>query len=406
MPYSLLLVALLAHGSAAQAPSGPERPTFAESVQLAEQGREAEALAAFQQLAASNPRDHEARLWIGRLHERMKHPDLAEAVYRSVLLEDAGSVAALLGVASALMARDEPDDAIELLERAEALAPQSDLVAAALGRAQREAGRTARAVGYLERAVALSPTGQHRLALEDARRAYLHRVEIRGFSEDFNGRTPDSHSGELAVSVRLTDSLRGFGRGQVQKKFDAREERGGGGLEWTWRRRTTLRVHGLVGPDARVMPRGDYLGEVEYTRRRATWTGSVRHFDFAGTSVSVVSPSVTWAASARLRLGIRYALSVTEEDTHTSRETGHSVHLRGEYRWRPRLSLLGGYAGGVDDFDAFSIDRIGDFRANGAAAGLRYDLPTLTSLKGLYEHQWRNRGVNVGRVTVSVAQRF
>ena len=192
MPFSLSLIALLAHDGASQV---PERPTFADSVQLADQGRESEALAAFQQLVASNPSDHEARLWIARLHERMDHPDLAEAVYRSVLLEDATSVAALLGVASTLLARDEPDEAIELLERAEALAPQSALVVAALGRAHRQAGRMFRAIGYLERAAALSPTEQHRLGLEDARRSYLHRVELRGFSEEFDGRTPDSHAG-------------------------------------------------------------------------------------------------------------------------------------------------------------------------------------------------------------------
>ena len=68
--------------------------------------------------------------------------------------------------------------------------------------------------------------------------------------------------------------------------------------------------------------------------------------------------------------------------------------------------MLGGYTSGVEDFDTFSIDRIGDFRANGAAAGVRYDLPTLTSLKGVYEYQWRDRGVNMGRVIVSFAQRF
>lgn len=45
MPFSLLLIALLAHDGTFQV---PERPTFADSVRLADQGRDSEALAAFQ----------------------------------------------------------------------------------------------------------------------------------------------------------------------------------------------------------------------------------------------------------------------------------------------------------------------------------------------------------------------
>ena len=45
-------------------------PTFDQAIQMAGDGRDAEALAAFQQIAAANPDDLKARLWIAQLQER------------------------------------------------------------------------------------------------------------------------------------------------------------------------------------------------------------------------------------------------------------------------------------------------------------------------------------------------
>lgn len=381
--------------------------TFADAVQLANEGRETEALAAFQRIVTANPNDHEARLWIARLHERMDNMSLAEAVYRSVLLEDGDNVEAMLGVGAALLARDEPAEAIEMFERAERLAPQSDVIQEWLGRGHRQAGRTARAISYFERAYALAPTEQHRVSLQDARLVYFHRVETRGFSEHFNDdSTPDTRSGELAINYRVNDTLRVTGRGQVQRTFSVSDERGGGGVEWQWKPAVTLRGHALIGPDARVIPEGDYLGEIDYTIRQTSWTGSVRYLDFDGARVHLISPAVSWMASERLSMGVRYALSLTESNTLLPRTGGHSVHVRGAYRYYPRLWITAGYAGGVENFDTFSIDKIGDFRANTLSGGARFDLESLTSIVGAYEHQWRARGLHMGRVTVSLAQRF
>jgi len=405
MLFSLLLIALLAH-EPAQASTPPGFATFADAVQMANDGRDADALAAFQRIVTANPNDHEARLWIARLHERMDNMALAEAVYRSVLLEDGSSVEAMLGVGRALLERDDPAEAIEMFERAQELAPQNDDILEWLGRAHRQAGRPARAILYFELAVALAPTEQHRLSLEDARRVYFHRVETRGFSEQFSTSTPDSRSGEVAVNYRLSDTLRVAGRGQVQRKFGIREERGGGGVEWRWKPAITLRGQALVGHDTTVMPEGDYFGEIDYAHRRASWTASVRYFDFTGARVHVVSPAVSWLASERFSIGVRYALSLTESNTLLSRTSGHSLHVRGAYRLYPRLWVTGGYASGVDDFENFSIDRVGDFRANTGSAGVRYDLPSLTSLVGSFEYQRRERGLSMNRVTVSLAQSF
>jgi YaiO family outer membrane protein len=404
MLFSLLLVATLATEPAQGVVV--ELPTFMDAVQMADAGLNEEALAAFQRIVSSNPNDHGARVWIGRLQERLGRPEVAEAVYRSVVLEDGGNIDALLGLGSSLMAQNAVGEAIEVFERAEKLAPQNATVLASLGGAHSRAGRGEVAARYYERAAAVSQAEQHRLAVESARRSYLHRIEFRGFSEQFDGATPDSRNGEVAADIRLHDRLRVFGRGEVQRKFGLREERGGAGVEWLWTERTTLRGHALFGPGSVVMPEGDVLGELAYNEGRALWSGSYRHFNFEGARVDVFSPSVAWPVTERVDLSIRYAASRTESNRLTRRQIGHTLHLSGAYRWRPRLDFLAGYAAGVDDFEHFSSDRIGDFRANTVSGGARYVLRSLTAIMARYDWQRRRGDINMSRVTLSVAQSF
>ena len=411
MLFSLLLATVLAMDPSPQQPS--TGAAFAEALLAANDGRDAEALRAFQQLAAANPNDHAARMWIARLHVRMGRHDFAEPVYRSVLIEDPGNVDAMLGVAEALLARGEPTQAIEVLEVAEeARAPERRRACRAWPRPPcRRAVRTARSSTSSGRCQS-SPTRTApscRSRGRDGR--ILHRVETRGSSEHFDGETPDGRSGDLSVNVRLNDTWRVFGRGQVQRKFAETEQRGGGGAEWRWKPTTILRGHALIGPGNVVMPEGDYLGEVQYTYQDATWTAGVRFFDFTGARTTVLSPSVAWIPTVswipegRLSMALRYALSWTET-AFLPIEPGHSFHVRAAYQFYPRVSVLGAYATGVEDFENFSIDRIGNFRANTLSGGLRIDLRTLTAIVGTYERQWQDSSPDVGRVTVGLLQSF
>jgi Flp pilus assembly protein TadD len=412
MGFSLLLATLLAFDPLAlgSAPQG-DFATFAQAVEAANEGRDAEALTAFQRLANVNPDDLDARLWIARLHVRMGHEDLAEPVYRSVMLEDPNDLEAMLGVANALLARGEVDEAEEILRVAEELEPMNDEVLHTVGRSHLYSGRTVRAIEYFERAYGVSPTPQHRMSLEGARLSYLHRVELRGSNERFDGSTPDTQFGDITVNIRLSDRWRVFGRGQTQRKFGISEQRGGGGAEWRWRQTTILRGHALVNPGNTILPEGDYMGELQHPYLDATWSGSVRYFDFTGARSTVISPAVLWAPAARrVAFGVRYALSLSEtrpvsNPLVTQTTASHNLHVQGAYRLASRVWLQTGYAAGVEDFENFSIDRVGDFRANTVSGGLRLDLPTLTSVVGNYERQWR-AGANMNRFSLSLQQRF
>jgi hypothetical protein len=231
-------------------------------------------------------------------------------------------------------------------------------------------------------------------------------VEIHSFGEQFSDTTPSSRNADFRVNFRLNDTMRVSGRGQVQRKFSVDDARGGAGLEWRATPYATVITHAFIGPGNLVMPTGDVLGEVDYVYKGATWMGSVRFFEFNGARVTSLSPGVAYWPTERLSVGLRYAFSLTDQAASPFTTNGHTGHLTGAYRVHPRVSLTAGLAAGVDDFDNFSIDRVGDFRANTGSAGLRLDLPSLTSLVGTYEHQWRPNDVTLQRFSVSIAQRF
>lgn len=399
----LLAVLLFAQNALAQEGG---TPTMAAAVQRANDGQDAEALALFQRLAATNPNDHDARIWIARLHERMGHPALAEPVYRSVLLEDGARLEALLGVGTSLVAMHRAADALEFLDRAEQLAPRNPGVLDALALAHAEAGHETRALDYRQRALGAGPSDRRTQALEAVRLTHAHRIEARGLFERFEGTTPDTHGGDVGLNLRLSDHWRVTGAVQVQRKFAATDQRGGGGLEWRWRPETTLVGQVLAGPGNTILPRGDYLGALHHTWDGVTWSASVRHIDFTRVRLTAFVPEVAWRPRPRLAVTARYAFTITDHEGAINWERGHTAHLRGTWDLQARTHVTLGYAHGIDDFDALSIDRVGPFSADTALAGLRVDLPALTSIGATYEYLRRDGGGTMNRVVLALAQRF
>ena len=401
---AVLLMSLL---GAPQIPAPRPIPTHDQAAALAREGRFDAALDGFRRLAALDPDDHRARIWIARLHEWMGNPEQAEPVYRSVLLEDPSNFEAILGAGTSLVAAGRVDEGIEMLERAEAMQPQNADLLDALGRAYAREGRTTRALFYAERALGIAPSETTRQALEQARLIHGHRVELNSFGEHYNTATSDTGNVDLRINFRLREDLRLVARGQHQRKFGFSEQRGGGGLEWRWRPGTAVFGQVLAGPRGNdVLPRVDVAGEVTHTAGPTDWIAGYRFIEFPSAEVSVFSPGVTWWPTEAASLSARYFASWTQVPTLRTAMPGHSVALRASVRAVRRVWTHVGYARGTEDFDTLSPDRAGDFRANTASAGVRLDLRTLTSVAGVYEHQWRPNSVEMQRLTVSIGQRF
>ncbi len=398
-----LFLLLLAQNVPQPAANGPA--DLSAAIQLAQQGRNAEALAALQKIAAADPNDHLTRLWIANVHARMAHPELAENVYRSITFEDPRNVDAWVGLGTVLLQQDRISEGLNALNRAEEIAPENPSVWGALASGYELAGYTSRSISYYERLASTSPTTINRLNLENARRQYQHRFESQTFGEDYNGSTPTTRGEDLAVNYRLSDGVRAIGRWQVERKFSRNENRGGGGVEWRWTPWGTLTGQVLVNDNNRVLPQRDYLARVDYGYHRATYTAALRYFDFFGANTTMFSPGVTIALTPRWTFGAKYAFTTSDTASRSSVE-GNTVDLRAAHEILPRLWLRGGYIRGIENFDQFSIDHIGDFRANTANAGVQLLFPSLTSIVVNYDYQERENNVKMQRLNIGLVQAF
>ena len=118
-----------------------------------------------------------------------------------------------------------------------------------------------------------------------------------------------------------------------------------------------------------------------------------------------LAPGVTVAVTPQWTLGARYAFTTTDTATATGTEA-HTLDLRAAHEIAPRIWVRGGYIRGIENFDQFSVDHIGDFRANTATAAVQFLFPSLTSIVGSYDYQWRSNNVRMGRINVSLVQAF
>jgi YaiO family outer membrane protein len=407
---SLLSAALLAL-SLVVAPQAQTADQRAEAERLARSGEHARALQRFQAIAAANPDDIEARLWIARLHTWMGRPERAVDVYQSIVAVAPQNVEALLGLGGALTTVGRLSDAADTLNRAEAIAADQPSVLAAQGRLHRIAGRGTLAVAYYLRALALDANNAEiRAAYDDLRAERAHRVEGTYYFEHFGGDTavdlPDTHAGVLEVNGRVNDSLRLFAVGQYERKFDRDEGRGGGGFDWMAHRTVRVRAGGLFSSDTIVLPDADAGVDVEYSRRRLTWLASARYLHFSTTSSVVWSPGVTIAASDAVALTLRYYRSHTDLAQFDAPIWNDGFAADVTARTARRVWLTAGYARGWESLFNVTAERLVEMDADTVRAGVRFDPVPMSSFGLTFAHEWRDDSTRVPSLRVNFIQRF
>jgi Tfp pilus assembly protein PilF len=401
----LSLFLLLLAQDVAPTQNAAASPDLSAAIELAQSGRNTEALTAMQKLAAANPEDHLTRLWIANVYMRMGQPELAEPIYRSITLEDPRNVDAWIGLGMALLHENRIVESLVELTRAQEIESENPDVVSALASAYQLAGDDRRAISYRQRLVTMSPTKSNLMLLEEARRAYGHRIEAQAYDEDFSSPTPSTRVSDIAINFRLSDVVRLIGRAELQTMSGHRENLDGGGGAWRWTPWGTFTGQVLIGNDNRVLPQGDYLGRVDYGYRRATWTGQVRYYDFFGATVLMLSPGVTVTPTPRWTIGLRYALTSTDYATVTG-VRNNTLDVRIARELTPRIWARGAFVRGVDNFENFTIEEAGEFHAKTAGAALQILLPSLTSIVGSYDYQWRKDDVRMGRARIALVQAF
>jgi YaiO family outer membrane protein len=377
----------------------------AEAERLARSGGYEAALKQFQALAAANPDDIDARVWIARLHALMGRPEHAEAVYRSILAVQPQHVDALIGLGNALVTLAQLDDAADALNRAEALAADRPALLTAQGRLHQAGNHTTLALAYFMRALALDPANAEARAAADAlRAARAHRVELDYTFQHLNADMDDAHVGSFEVNARVSDPVRIFGRGQVQRAFGFDEQRAGGGLEWSITRHAGLRAGVLVGADTAYLPETDAFVEASVRQGRATWSFQLRNADFEGADFWLGGPGLAVTVLPRVEASIQYYRGRVDAEGFGESTTDSVVlGLAGSASDRLRLGVT--FTHGIDRLDWLTLDRI-TTEADTVSVTGGYDFTAFVTFRGGYDFESRPDGLQAHRANAGFVFRF
>jgi YaiO family outer membrane protein len=374
---------------------------------LAGSGAYADALKQFQTIAAANPDDIDARLWIARLHAKLGHPEHAVDVYRSILAVQPQHVDALIGAGESLVALDRLSEASELLRQAEALAPDRPAVLAAQGRLHHAANHTTLSLAYYNRALALDPSNaQIRTEADEVRAERAHRLELDYDFQHVNSGQDDSHLGSFVLNARTTDSVRVVAQGQTEDFYGVSDQRAGGGFDFTLSRKVNLNFGALFGFDPVYLPQTDVYGELTYRDRRLTLGGVVRRAGFEDDSdVLLIGPEVMVKLSDSAEASIRYLRGHTNSSdgfTEISTDTV-AIGLSGAISKQVRLGAA--YTHGIDRLDWLTSDRIG-FESDTVAFRANLFFSPFVSLEVGYDFQSRPDDIQVHRARAGLTYRF
>jgi tetratricopeptide (TPR) repeat protein len=378
----------------------------AEAERLAKSGEHAEALKRFQAIAAANPGDVQARIWIGRLHMEMGESRRAAAVFESIVATEPQNVDALLGLGLAHTASGRTREAADALNRAEAIAADRVDVLIAQGKLHTADARSTLALAYFARASALEPANLDVRRLADGvRAARAHRLDAEYDFQHFNTLRDDTHTGTIEMNVRLEDTFRVFAKGQTHRAFDAWENRGGGGIEWLPRHNIWIRTGALFGSDTIDLPRTNIFGTVVHRGKRAHLGFDLRFVDYEGADLWIGGPTFSFDFTARSTGYLEYHRGNVDFDFGTS-STNDSITLGFKSRIGERASGTIEYRHGLDRLDWLTIDRLASPDANTFSFGVGYDITPFVALGGRYDYSDRLEDTTVQRATVRTIFRF
>ena len=400
----MISIAVLVLGLMLSAQSVPD--PRAEAERLAKSGAREEALKRFQALAAANPSDISARLWIARLHLEMDHPHRAAAVYVSIAVTQPQNVEALAGLGTALTRTGRFNEASDALSRAESLAADRMDVLTSQGALHAAAGRSTLALAYYGRALALDPANHAAREAADAiRAARAHRIELDYDFQTFDTLADDTHTGTIAGNFRLTDAVRMVATAQVHDGSLDTEARGGAGVEWTPHHKVWFRGGVLAGANTVELPQLDTFADFSYRSGKVTWTLETRFADFDGADLLMggprlavqVSPKVTaFAAYHRGRTSFQFGDSSTSNNATLgiAGSLGRRTHALVEYRH------------GIDRLDWLTLDRIVAGDAETLSLGATTDVTPFVTVGAGYDYQARPFDETVQRGRARLIVRF
>lgn len=366
------------------------------------------ALEIFRRLAAANPRDFEARVWVARLEGWKGRHALAERLYREVLRDDPGNLEAELGLADVVSWQGRYDEAQELLAGLQAKHPDNLEVLLRRGKIYRWAHRRQEAVDAYEQVLALDPANREAREAVDALRAETHfQLETGYFLEefDFSGNTQGQF---VELLYQDLDRLWLVGRFQYQNKFEQDNTRYTLGATYRFFSSTYVRGEFSWAPAGdTVIANQDYTLEVtQGLHPRFSLGGSYRFLNFDAAEVQVLTALANWDLHPKLHLLFRYSPARTSFDTASGSVWNHGGWTRLVWDANRHLSPYLLFAVGSENFAGLSAEQLGRFAAQTYGIGTEVRLTPRLGLRVGYYFQNRSQGNREQGVGLSVFQRF
>lgn len=366
-----------------------------------------QALEIFRRLAAENPRDYEARVWVARLESWLDRYTVAEELYREVLREDPGNLEAELGLVDVLSWQGRYGEAQERLHGLWVEHPHNIEVLLRLAKLARWQRRRREALQYYGRVLAVDPTNtEAQTAVEALRAETNYQLEFGYFLEEFDfARNTNGNFVELLYHDNDRTWL--LGRFQYQNKFRENNTRFTLGATYRFFHRTWVRGEVSLAPTGQVIANQDYTLEVtQGLHPRFSIGTAYRFLNFRSADVHVLTALVNWDLRPNLHLYVRYNPSRTSFDF-----TGRSVWNQNGWArlvwdanatWSPWVA----FAVGSENFTGISAEQLGRFAAQTYSVGSEVRITPRQGFRVGYYFQNRTRGSREQGAGLSYFYRF
>ncbi|MFQ5818104.1 MAG: tetratricopeptide repeat protein [Terriglobia bacterium] len=351
-----------------------------------------QALAIWRRLAAENPHDYEARVWVARLLSWQGQQSAAEEVYRGVLREAPNNLAAALGLVDVVSWQGRTGEAKSHLRRLQAQHRSNPEVLLRLGRISRWQGQRQEALSYYQEVLRVDPANEEaRTALEVLQAQTRYRIAVGYFLEEFDF-VRNTHGNFVEFLYHDHRRLWLRGRFQYQNKFFENNTRYIVGATYRFGEATYLRGEfGWAAAGDRVIPNQDYMVELTQGLGGSVAVGGgYRLLNFHDAEAQVLTARFSRDFRSDLHLEVHYTPARTRFAATASRVWNHGGWTRLVWEANRRVSPYVLYAVGAENFA--TADRLGRFSAQTYGVGAEVHITPSQGLRLSYHFQNRTQG--------------